>query len=120
MDKNRNDYIDILEFTEGMTTIFSESFDKLSKFIFNFYDFDKDGNISKEDVKVVLSYIPLNIKKNSTKILKFEKEKFEDRVESQDELHNLFEKCFLNRDYLNESEFLDVIENVSSDIFLKT
>jgi len=101
-----------------MTIIFSENFDKLSKFIFDFYDFDKDGKISKEDVKVVLSYIPLNINKYSTKKLKFEKEEFKDRVESQDELHILFQKCFRNGEYLNESQFLDVIENVSSDIFL--
>ena len=86
-----------------MTIIFSENFDKLSKFIFDFYDFDKDGKISKEDVKVVLSYIPLNINKYSTKKLKFEKEEFKDRVESQDELHILFQKCFRNGEYLNES-----------------
>lgn len=57
-----------------MTTLFSESFDKMEKFIFNFYDFDKDGFITKEDVKVVLSYIPLNIKTkvNSGIRLKYE------------------------------------------------
>lgn len=57
-----------------MTTLFSENFDKMEKFIFNFYDFDKDGFITKEDVKVVLSYIPLNIKTkvNSGIRLKYE------------------------------------------------
>ena len=57
-----------------MTTLFSESFDKMELFIFNFYDFDKDGFITKEDVKVVLSYIPLNIKTkvNSGIRLKYE------------------------------------------------
>jgi Ca2+-binding EF-hand superfamily protein len=44
-----------------MTILFSSSFEKLVKFIFNFYDFDKDGYISREDIRVVLSYIPLNI-----------------------------------------------------------
>ena len=43
-----------------MSSLFSESFDKMEKFIFGFYDFDKDGIISKEDVRTVLSYIPLN------------------------------------------------------------
>ena len=44
------------------------------KFIFNLYDFDKDGLISKEDVRVVLSYIPLNVKSkvNSELKLKYE------------------------------------------------
>jgi hypothetical protein len=100
-----------------MTTIFSESYEKLSKFIFNLYDFENIGAISKEDVKVVLSYIPLKIRKSS-KSFKFDKEDFKDRIESQDELHILIENCFGMRDKLNLTEFLQVIENVSSDIFL--
>ena len=62
------------EFIEGMSTLFYESIDKIEKFIFQLYDFDKDGIILKEDVRVVLSYIPLNVKKkvNSDLILKYE------------------------------------------------
>ena len=58
-----------------MTTLFSESFDKMEKFVFSFYDFDKDGYISKEDVRTVISYIPLNTrnKAGSGGRLKFEK-----------------------------------------------
>ena len=74
LDKNKNDYLDIIEFTEGMTTLFYDSIDKMEKFIFDLYDFDKDGLISKEDVRVVLSYIPLNVKAkvNSELKLKYE------------------------------------------------
>jgi Ca2+-binding EF-hand superfamily protein len=36
-----------------MTTLFYENYEKLEKFIFNFYDFDKDGNVSKENMRVV-------------------------------------------------------------------
>jgi len=62
------------EFIEGMSTLFYESIDKIEKFIFQLYDFDKDGIILKEDVRVVLSYIPLNVKKkvNSDLKLKYE------------------------------------------------
>ena len=57
-----------------MITLFYDSVDKMMKFIFNLYDFDKDGLISKEDVRVVLSYIPLNVKSkvNSELKLKYE------------------------------------------------
>jgi Ca2+-binding EF-hand superfamily protein len=55
-----------------MTTLFSETFEKQIVFIFNLYDFDKDGLISKEDVRTVLSYVPLNSKGKNEK-LKFEK-----------------------------------------------
>jgi len=57
-----------------MSLLFNESLDKMEKFIFNFYDFDKDGVICKEDLRTVLSYIPLNIrsKVNSGIRLKYE------------------------------------------------
>lgn len=115
---NKNDYLDLLEFTEGMTILFSESFAKLIKFIFDFYDFDKDGKISKEDVRVVLSYIPLNTPKYSQLKLKYEQEEFTDRVESQDELHILLEKAFGTEEILDHKAFQKVIENKSSEIFL--
>ena len=59
-----------------MLTLFCETYEKMLKFIFNLYDFDKDNYISKEDIRIVLSYIPLNTKSkvNSNK-LKFEKYK---------------------------------------------
>lgn len=121
LDRNRNDYIDVLEFIEGMTLLFSENYEKLIEFIFDFYDFNKDGKISKEDVRVVLSYVPLNITrldKYSELKLKFEHEEFKDRVESQEELFNLMEKCFKKTDELDLPQFKDIIENVCSDIFL--
>ena len=101
--------------------LFSDNYEKLIEFIFDFYDFDKDGKISKEDVRVVLSYIPLNITKHekySEMKLKFEHEEFKDRVESQEELFNLMEKCFNKESEINFDKFKDIVENVSSDIFL--
>ena len=59
-----------------MTTLFCDSGDKMEKFIFNLYDFDKDGLISKEDVRVVLSYIPLNVKVKVNSELKLKYEQY--------------------------------------------
>jgi hypothetical protein len=55
-----------------MTIMFSEGFEKLTPFIFNLYDFDKDGLVSKEDIRTVLSYVPLKSKDSFAK-LKYEK-----------------------------------------------
>jgi len=67
----------------------------------------------------VLSYIPLNIQKYSTKLkLKFEKEEFKDRVESQDELHSILEKCFKMNEFLDENKFRHIVENICSEPFL--
>lgn len=100
-----------------MTILFCESYEKLARFIFYFYDFDKDGLISKEDVRTVLSYVPLNVSKAKS-LSKYDKEEFKDRVESQEELHHLLDKCFGKNEFLDINLFLNVIENVSSDIFL--
>ena len=39
--------------------------------IFSIYDFDRDGLVSKEDIRTVLSYVPLNTKKDGE--LKYER-----------------------------------------------
>ena len=61
-----------------MILLFSESNDNLISFIFDFYDMDKDSYIMKEDIKVILSYIPLTVTslkprfKDLVKLEKFE------------------------------------------------
>ena len=66
-----------------MSTLFTESFDNLVKFIFKFYDFDKDGFITKDDIRTVMSYVPLNTNNKYKKDkMRFENEDFKDRIES--------------------------------------
>ena len=117
-DRDNNGYLDGKEFINGMIILFTESFNTLTKFIFTFYDFDQDGLITREDVRVVLSYVPLHTKNYSSKQLKYEKNDYSDRVESQNELFNILNIAFGNKENLNEEEFVDVIDNVSSDILI--
>ncbi len=117
-DRDNNGYLDGKEFINGMIILFTESFNTLTKFIFTFYDFDQDGLITREDVRVVLSYVPLHTKNYSSKQLKYEKNDYSDRVESQNELYNILNIAFGNKETLNEEEFVDVIDNVSSDILI--
>ena len=101
-----------------MITLFTESFTNLVKLIFRLYDFDRDGKISKEDVKLVLSYIPLTttgFEQNYK--MKFELENFIDKSESQNEIQSTLEKIF-KTEYLDEESFTKCIENVNSDIFV--
>jgi hypothetical protein len=98
-----------------MRILFTESFNKSSKFIFDLYDFDKDGKVSKEDIRTVLSYIPLNTKVKLTG--KFEGESYKDRIESQEELHAILEKSFGEKEFLNYQEFYSVVEHTCSDIY---
>ena len=112
---SHTDYIDKDEFIKGMNTLFCESYDKTSKFIFDFYDFDKDNLIDKEDIRTVLSYIALNNNNNSSEF-----QGYLNRVNSQKELYNLLESSFknINKEKINYKEFLDIIENTASDIYI--
>ena len=44
------------EFVKGFFELYMGSFKETTKVIFNLLDFDKDGIIKKEDVKIILSY----------------------------------------------------------------
>ena len=120
-DKDKDGILNLTEFTTGMQSLFSqaESFDSLAKFIFNLYDFNSTGIIKKDDVRVVLSYVPLsdsssNIKEN----IELVQDKFEDRVESQEQLFHILNIAFKNKEKMNFEEYINVIKNVNSDIFI--
>lgn len=42
-----------------MTLVYASTLDEKMKLAFEIYDFDSDGRISAEDVRLVLSYIPI-------------------------------------------------------------
>ena len=114
-DNGHTEYIDMNEFLKGMTNLFCESFEKTSKFIFDFYDFDKDGLIDKEDIRTVLSYIALNNENNNSEL-----QGYLNRVNSQKELYNLLETSFknVNKEKIDYNEFVNIIENTASDIYI--
>ena len=67
-DNDNKGYLSLNDFTSTMLTLFSSDFNDLLELIFKFYDFDKDDKITKEDIRMVLSYVP-TYKKNK-KIVK--------------------------------------------------
>ena len=110
IDENKTGYLESSEFISGMITLFCEEFDETSKFIFNLYDFDKDGEISKEDIRIVLSYVSLTQDFHN----------YKDRVNSQEELYSIIRKCFIKikGEKMCFKDFKKIIENESSDIYL--
>ena len=122
-DKDKDEVLSLNEFVEGMQSLFSqaESFDNLAKFIFNLYDFNSTGIIKKEDVRVVLSYVPLQKNDASTVIkdnIEIVEDNFEDRVESQEQLFHILNIAFKNKEEMNFEEYINVVKNVNSDIFI--
>ena len=122
-DKDKDGVLSLSEFVTGMKMLFSqvETFDSLAKFIFTFYDFRNCEKIKKEDVRIVLSYVPLqktdldSIKEGNIEIVE---ENFQDRVESQEQLFNILNIAFKNKEEMNFEEYTNVVKNVNSDIFI--
>lgn len=59
-DENKNGFLSLQEFYDGMMTLFTKPFDELSYFIFKMYDADNDGIINKVDIKSLMQYIDLD------------------------------------------------------------
>ena len=110
LDTNKSGFLETQEFITGMCILFCGDFDSQTNFIFKFYDFDKTGQISKEDIRTVLSYISLSQ----------EIKNYKDRVMSQKELMDIIEKCFskIQGDKMNYNQFKKCIEEINSDIYL--
>jgi len=123
-DTNSNDSIELNEFIDQMKTLFFEEYEKNTQFIFDFYDFDNDGKINKEDIRVVLSYITLNYNDNNIQIKSVDKTgiSFKHRLMSQEELNEILNKCFNDKHIkshkMDYKDFRYIIENVNSDIYL--
>lgn len=113
-----------------MLSIFSSNYNKLTTLIFKIYDFENTGFISREDVRTILSHIsikshsskPLTLSNNTSDNInysfKFDRETFQDRLESQEELHSLLNKSFKFEKKIDFTTFIYIIENIDSDIFL--
>ena len=123
-DTNLSGSIELNEFIEGMQTLFYEDYEKNTKFIFDFYDFDNDGKINKEDIRVILSYITLTYSDTSAEKKKADKTNisFKNRIASQEELNDILNNCFNDKHIKDEKieykDFRYIVENINSDIYL--
>ena len=132
-DIKGNDILEFSEFKKGMNILFCGNYENYLRFFFDFYDFDGNVKISKEDIRVVLSYITdsneglieneksLNSKTNlnyKDKINKLSKKLYESSVKTQNQLKEILDICFKNEgELIDYSSFVNIIEKINSDIF---
>lgn len=103
MCKTNNKLLGLNDFLNGMKSLYNGDFLQLTKFIFDFYDFDKDGKIIYEDVKQIQLLILPSQYHN------------EEVFESiKDSLDSFFE----DYKYLDYENFIYISENFNSDIFM--
>ena len=107
-----------------MKTLFYEDYEKNSKFIFDFYDFDQDRKINQEDIRVVFSYITLTYSDQNSekKIADTNNISYKNRLSSQEDLVDILNNCFTDKHIkdskIDYNDFRFIIENINSDIYL--
>ena len=109
-DENTNGSIELIEFVDSMKTLFNEDYEKNTKFIFDFYDFDNDGKINKEDIRVILSYITLTYNDNNPEKKTVDKIgiSIKHRLTGQEELNDILDNCFNDEQYQFRYLFNDI------------
>lgn len=58
-DSNKDGYAGKDEFISAACKLLSQKFEDNIRVVFEIYDFDNDKLVSKEDIRVLLSYVPL-------------------------------------------------------------
>ena len=112
------DYLSGENFIENMLNLYTGNIEYLFKLIFNIFDFNNKGNISYEEVSLILSYIPIRHANYNNKKFKFEQDEYIDRIQTQEEIALSLKLLFSSKNLISYTEFVDIIENKTSDIFI--
>ena len=122
LDKDKNNYLNLEEFLFGMYDIYANnSFNNLTKFVFDLYDTDKDGFISREDIQLLLNYLPVEKNLRNKYIIKdYININYKDILENEKMIEKILDIVFSNefRYGLNYDNFIFIIQNKCSDIFV--
>ena len=117
------------EFVDNLLKLYMGSFEETVTLIFKILDYDKDGEINKDDIKIFLSYLPLKgvdeeyseiYKEKNDDYNKIELEALENQLKGLEEISNIVNKSFLQFGYsINEKQFTQMIIENNSEIFLQ-
>ena len=131
---NRNkDGLVLEEFVDGLFNLYTGSFEDTAKIIFNLLDFNKDGLINNDDVKIILSYLPLNNNNNNNSIddnandndNENKKEElvskiFGEQMKSLEEIDEIVKNTFNRYEgEINLEQFIESIKNNNSEVYLQ-
>ena len=118
LDINDHSSLSEEDFVQGMLNLFLGDYKSLVKIMFNMYDYNRDGKISRKDVKIVFTYIPLKPNEIYQRYkIKYEGDHINDRKESMNEINHTLDKIF-EEDFIDEDYFKYSIENINSDLFI--
>lgn len=110
-DIDCDSFLNLKEFTDGMSNLYFGSFEDAAKIIFNIYDIDKDGKINAGDVKIILSFLPLKTDKTKTDYVF--------QLQSIEEIEDILKATFKDKKYLKFSEYYEVVTEERSDSMIQ-
>ena len=119
------------EFVENLCKLYKGSFEETMKIIFDVLDFDRDGMIRKEEVKIFLYHLRMNGEdQKERKIQRNKKENkddfaskiFERQIKSLKEIDDILDNSFdefKNKNEMNLNQFYEITTKKNSEIFLR-
>jgi hypothetical protein len=123
LDIDRDGYLSQKEFLYGLLGFYCSTFDQKIQLVFDLYDFDGDHFITKKDITIIISCMPVIRRSELVGEGKFTKEgggaqSFEERVNTLEEMLGVLDHCFGEKEKLNLQDFKEITENVTSDMVL--
>lgn len=110
-DRKNTEFVRFESFRDIMSKLYLGSFRESSEIIFQLYDFDNDGVIKKDDIRLMLSFLPLKEEQNSSK--------YKNQIDSLQDIQELLKQIFSEGNtQLNFNQFLTQIETQKSDIYI--
>ena len=107
LEKQKDGFLHKQDFVNGLYNLYLGSFNDCAQIIFSLFDFNHDGIINKDDMKLLLSYIPQidNEYKKQIQLLK--------------KLDKIIEETFDGENELLFKEYLNSLKSKNSESFLQ-
>lgn len=125
LDLSKSEFVDLREFVHGFFKVYYSNLETKIKLSFDMYDFDRDGYITQEDVRLILSHIPIEntVKKKTVDEGLFTRagggnQVFVDRLQTQEEISLLISSVFGSAKRLDYPDYVKINESVTSEMFL--
>ena len=111
LDEDKDGFLSSKEFILGMNKLYNGSYEDTIQLIFDILDFNHDGYIEKDDVKMILSLLPLKTDRS--------KVEYKYQMQSLEEINEIISATFGKSKKLNLEEFKKMVEKHKSDIFIQ-
>ena len=114
-DRDNDNNLEEKDFINNLIKLYCGTFYQTTEIIFNLLDYDKDGKIQKDDVTIMLSFLPLSNNEYDNNEIYEEKQR-----NSRKEINEIINKTFSKYNgILKFNQFVDVVKNKKSDVYLE-